>query len=212
MLALKAPRFRSPGTSGRTVRASARRTSPRPRPAPVRPERDKVVEQRPLDQRPEIAPNPHIGLQALRGAALEAKRVLAVDSHQCPRHWCGTSVAVRPPSSLDAHLDRQKRRVVDPDADLLDRRHQDIAVAVLAQDRGEQLRPAAPGRSASRNKTMFRRQRCACRYRRSRADPTGAPAPGRASPRRPPRRVPAEPASGGAAPAPLILALVCGRI
>ena len=42
-----------------------------------------------------------------------------------------------PPS--DAHLDGEERRVVDLDADALDRRHQHVAFAVLAQDRGEEL-------------------------------------------------------------------------
>jgi hypothetical protein len=45
----------------------------------------------------------------------------------------------------------------------------------------------------SHNKTMFRRLRCACRYRRSRADSKKAPASGRAIARSPPRRVLAEP-------------------
>ena len=38
---------------------------------------------------------------------------------------------------VHAHFDRQKRRIVDPDPDLFNRRHQDVAVALLAHDRGE---------------------------------------------------------------------------
>ena len=111
---------------------------------PLRPaERDKVIEQRPLDQRPKVAPHPHIGLQAFRGAALETKRMFAVD-----RHHVLDIGAERQPRFvrlvLDAHLDRQKWRVVDLDPDFLDRRHQNIAVALLAHDRGEQLHERRP--------------------------------------------------------------------
>ncbi len=37
-----------------------------------------------LHQRPEIVAHPYVRLQALRGASLEAKRVLAVDSDNVP--------------------------------------------------------------------------------------------------------------------------------
>ena len=78
---LKAPRSRAPGASGRRARSSARRTSPRSPPRSVSPERDEVVEQRALDQRPEIAAHPHIGLEALGRAGLEAQRMFGVDRH-----------------------------------------------------------------------------------------------------------------------------------
>ena len=79
-LALKAPRFRSPGTWGRkSTRAHAEPIlfSDLLRPA----EGDKIIEQRPLHQRPKIAPHPHVGFQALRGALLETEGMGVVDRH-----------------------------------------------------------------------------------------------------------------------------------
>ena len=142
------------------------------------PERDEIVEQRPLDQRPEVAAHPHIRLEAVRRARFEAQRMLAVDRRPSRRHGCGTSSCGRP-AALDAHLDGEKRRVVDLDPDALDRRHQHVALGVPAQDRGEQLHQRQRGRSASPGRTTFRRRRCACRCRRSTADSTDAPAPAR---------------------------------
>ena len=93
--------------------------------------------------------------------------MFGVDRRRNPRHWCGSTSLRSPSPSSTSHLDGEERRVVDLDADPLDRRDQHIAIAVLAQDRGEQLhqRRAADRRAAGR--TRFRRRRCACRSRRN---------------------------------------------
>ena len=112
---------------------------------PLRPaEGDKVIEEGPLDQRPKVAPHPHIWLEALRGAGLETKRMFRIYGHYvfdvgAEREPRFVRLAAAP------HFDRQKRRIVDPDPDLLDRRHQDVTLVLTAHDRGEQLdewRPA----------------------------------------------------------------------
>jgi hypothetical protein len=76
------------------------------------PEGHKIIEERSLHQRPEIVAHPYVRLQALRGASLETKRVLAVDSH--------TVLDIRTKGQapiaflfLDAHLHRQKWSVVN---------------------------------------------------------------------------------------------------
>jgi hypothetical protein len=46
--------------------------------------------------------------------------------------------------AFDRHLDRQEGRVLDLDADPLDRGDQDVAVRVLAQHRGEELHQRRP--------------------------------------------------------------------
>ena len=64
--------------------------------------------------------------------------MLGIDRHQV--FDIGAEHELRSSASLsNAHFDRQKRRVVDLDPDLFDRRHQDVAVAFPAHDRREQL-------------------------------------------------------------------------
>src|SRR6185437_9447703 len=67
---------------------------------------DEIVEQRPLDQRPEIAADAHIGLDPLGGACLEAQRMLAAG----PDEILALGPKADPPG-LAAHLHRQERRV-----------------------------------------------------------------------------------------------------
>ena len=194
---IKVPRFRSRAASGRTGRWSARRTSPRPCQALYSPDRDQIIEQRALDQRPQIAAHPDIGFDAVRRAGLETQRMFGVDGDEIldigakrqPRLALGV---------LDIHLDRQEGRVVDLDADPLDGRHQHMAVARPCAGSRRTIAPAARALSASPGKTTCRRRRCACRSRRNRADSTDEPARGRVcAPRRPRRGRPApRPARG----------------
>ena len=50
----------------------------------------------------------------------------------------------RRPRPFGFHLDRRERRIVDRDADLLDRRDQEILVALALEHRGEQLHQRRP--------------------------------------------------------------------
>jgi len=46
--------------------------------------------------------------------------------------------------ALFAHLDREERRIVDPDADLLDRRHQKVSALLALEDGREQPHQRRP--------------------------------------------------------------------
>ena len=139
---VKAPRSRSPAHREERPRRSARRTSPFA-PRSTSGQLDKIVEQRPLHQRPEVAAHLHVGLEALRGAALEPKGCSASAAHHVFDIGAEGQNRLAVPR-LRPHLDRQERRVVDPDPDLLDRRHQNVTVAFLAHNRGEQLDQRRP--------------------------------------------------------------------
>jgi hypothetical protein len=98
--------------------------------------RNKLIEQSPFDKGPKVAPHPDIGVQTLGSASLEPKRVLGIDRHQVfhtgPKNQPRFVRFV-----LDVHLDRQERRVIDPDPNLFDRRDENITVSLLAQNRCE---------------------------------------------------------------------------
>ena len=70
--------------------------------------------------------------------------------------------------ALGLHLDRDERRVLDRDVELLDRGDQHVAaVGLAAQDGGEQPHHRRRGRSASPGETRCRRARSASRCRRN---------------------------------------------
>jgi len=77
------------------------------------------------------------------GGAFEAQRMLGVDRDDV----VDVGAKHQPPRALglaDLHLDGDERRVVDRDPDPLDRRHQNVTVHVLAQNRSEQLDQGRP--------------------------------------------------------------------
>ena len=91
-------------------------------------ERDEIVVERALDQRPEVAAHPHIGLdarpprRARSASGCSASTVTTILDIGAERQLR------RAAPRLDAISTREERRVVDTDADALDRRHQHVAL------------------------------------------------------------------------------------
>ena len=85
----------------------------------------KVEEQRAGDLGPQIPPHVQIRPQAAgTRLRLEAQAMIRVAAHDVVDIGAENEALLRP-AVLDLHLHREKRRVVDADADLLDRRHQE---------------------------------------------------------------------------------------
>src|SRR4029077_3129337 len=107
-------------------------------------ELDQIVEQRARHQRPEVAPHMQVGLQGpgllLR---LEAQRVGRPGRDPVVRIGAKRQHARRPRAFL-LHLDRGERRVVDRDADLLDRGDEKILLAFALEHRRKQLGQRVP--------------------------------------------------------------------
>ena len=79
----------------------------------------------------------HIGLDAVMGADLEAHRMLRTGARHIAHIGVEDQRLIRR-LAFEVHGGRDEGHVLDRDADLLDRRHQNIALLVLAQDRGEE--------------------------------------------------------------------------
>jgi len=100
---------------------------------------DQIVEQRARHQRPQVAAHMQIGLEptglVLR---LEAQCVILPAGHPVV-HIGAKRERARSPLAFLLHLDRGERRIVDRDADLLDRRDEKVSPGFALEHRGEQL-------------------------------------------------------------------------
>jgi hypothetical protein len=106
-------------------------------------ERDEVVIERALDQRPQVAAHPDVGFEAASRGAVEAQGMVGVGRDDV----VDIGAEDQPPAvlfGLGRHLDGDERRIVDPDPDPFDRGHQHVTLGVLTQDRGEQLDQRRP--------------------------------------------------------------------
>ena len=170
------PRFRPDGMTGKEH-------APRPHAEPAAlmlPKLDQPVERLAVDQRLEVRPDQHIGRQARPSPG------------RAPRGSDGPAPAVDPvpdlgdegeplrprpsPSASKSTATKGASSTVMPD--LFDRGDKEIVVALALEDRREQLHQLRSARSACPGRTMCRRARCACRYRRRTAGSTDAPAAG----------------------------------